>query len=135
VKVLLIAILASLTIGLTVAANLLLKRGASAPASEMLLGIIGWKTFAGWVAFGFALIAYTMLLKHVPLHFAASITSAKFIGVILAAWFILNERVVTQQWIGILLIAAGITVISLAARESTDEDEQARNITIVEEAP
>ena len=32
----------------------------------MLLGIIGWKTFAGWVAFGFALIAYTMLLKHVP---------------------------------------------------------------------
>ena len=133
-KLLIIVIMAALTICLTVAANLFLKKGANEPSSTLILGFIGWKTLAGWMAFGFALIAYTLLLRYVPLHFAASITSAKFIGVVLAAWFILNERIVGQQWIGILLIAIGITVISLAARESPSAD-AAPSSSVAEEAP
>jgi drug/metabolite transporter (DMT)-like permease len=134
VKLLIIVIMAALTICLTVAANLFLKKGANEPSSTLILGFIGWKTLAGWMAFGFALIAYTLLLRYVPLHFAASITSAKFIGVVLAAWFILNERIVGQQWIGILLIAIGITVVSLAAtRQSPSAD--AASTRVAEEAP
>ena len=134
-KIFLIVILAILTIGLTVAANLLLKRGAHTPSSELLLGFIGWKTIVGWAAFGFALIAYTLLLKFVPLHFAASITSAKFIFVILAAWFILNERIVAPQWIGIILIAAGIAVISVNAKETTSQGSDSKGMPLSEEGP
>lgn len=133
-KLLIIVIMAALTIGLTVAANLFLKKGANEPSSTLVFGFIGWKTLAGWVAFGLALIAYTLLLRYVPLHFAASITSAKFIGVVLAAWFILNERIAGQQWIGIILIAVGITVISLTARESPAADTSASS-SVAEEAP
>ena len=115
-KIFMIVMTASLTIGLTVAANLLLKRGSSESASSLLLGLIGWRTLGGFFAFGLALIAYTMLLKYVPLHFAASVTSAKFIGVVLAAAFLLQERVHSQQWTGMALIAIGILVVSLSPR-------------------
>ena len=118
-----IIITASLTVGLTVAANLLLKRGSDQETSPLFLGIIGWKTFAGFVCFGLALVAYTMLLKHVPLHFAASITSAKFIGVVLAAWLVLDERIVNQQWAGMTLIAIGILVVSLSPKAQIPTEE------------
>ena len=83
---------------------------------KLLLGLFGWRTLGGFFAFGLALIAYTMLLKYVPLHFAASVTSAKFIGVVLAAAFLLQERVHSQQWTGMALIAIGILVVSLSPR-------------------
>ena len=97
--------------------------------------MIGWKTFGGWVAFGLALIAYTLLLKFVPLHFAASITSAKFIFVILAAWLILNERIIGPQWIGIILIAAGIAVVSLSSSDATAGDAAAGDGAVLEDGP
>ncbi len=122
-KILMIAVTASLTVGLTVAANLLLKRGSDEETSPVFFGIISWKTFAGFFCFGLALVAYTMLLKYVPLHFAASITSAKFIGVVLAAWLVLDERIVNQQWAGMILIATGILVVSLSPKAEMPIDE------------
>ena len=64
-KLLIIVIMAAITIALTVAANLFLKKGANEPSSTLILGFIGWKTLAGWTAFGLALIAYTLLLRYV----------------------------------------------------------------------
>lgn len=122
-RILAIILLAVLTVGLTVVANLALKRGASEPTSAVFLNIVGWRTIGGFFAFGFALIAYTMLLRFVPLHFAASITAAKFIGVVLAAWFVLHERVHAQQWAGMVLIAVGILVVSLAPTGSSTESD------------
>lgn len=119
-KVAAIISLAVLTVVLTVAANLMLKRGAHESTAGVFLNLIGWQTFAGFVAFGLALVAYTLLLRYVPLHFAASITSAKFIGIILAAWFVLHERVNPQQWAGMALIAIGILVVSMAKPISDD---------------
>ena len=117
-KVMMIFLTAVLTVGLTVAANLLLKKGANETSSPAIFGLIGWRTLGGFAAFGFALIAYTTLLRFVPLHFAASITSAKFICVVLAAWLVLHERGNGQQWLGMALIAIGILVVSLAPRSS-----------------
>lgn len=134
-KVLIVVIMAVLTVGLTVAANLFLKRGANEPDSAMVFGFIGWKILIGWVAFGLALIAYTLLLRYVPLHFAASITSAKFIGVVLAAWLILNERIPGQQWLGIFLIALGIVVVSLSVRDTPTTQADNSSKAVVEEAP
>ena len=122
-KILMIIITASLTVGLTVAANLLLKRGTDQETSPIFLGLISWKTFAGFFCFGVALVAYTMLLKYVPLHFAASITSAKFIGVVLAAWLVLGERIVSQQWAGMVLIAVGILVVSVSPKAEIPAEE------------
>ncbi|MCH2161923.1 MAG: EamA family transporter [Phycisphaerales bacterium] len=133
-KLMMILVTAILTVGLTVAANLLLKRGASEPTSPALLGLIGWRTLGGFAAFGFALIAYTILLKYVDLHFAASLTSAKFICVVLAAWMVLGERINGQQWIGMGLIAIGILVVSLTAR-GTDTKPDSQAMEMSTEAP
>lgn len=122
-KMTMIVMTALLTVGLTVAANLLLKKGANETSSPAIFGLIGWRTLGGFAAFGFALIAYTMLLRFVPLHFAASITSAKFICVVLAAWLVLHERVNGQQWLGMALIAIGILVVSIAPRHDASEPE------------
>lgn len=124
--------LAVLTVALTVAANLFLKRGAHESTAGVFLNLIGWQTFAGFVAFGLALVAYTLLLRYVPLHFAASITAAKFIGIILAAWFVLHERVNPQQWAGMALIAVGILVVSMA-KSSPEEAPQGSSSPLTDE--
>jgi len=134
-KVLAIILLAFLTIALTVGANLLLKRGAHESTTGLFLNLVGWQTFAGFIAFGLALIAYTLLLRFVPLHFAASITAAKFIGIVLAAWFVLHERVNVQQWAGMAMIAVGILVVSLAKSPDEEPAEDTTTPAVDERSP
>jgi drug/metabolite transporter (DMT)-like permease len=100
-------------ISCTVAANLLLKLGASDPRSSFLIGIASWRTFFGLTAFGMAAIFYTFVLKIFPLNLAQSFTAFQFIAVICAASFFLGEPISTGRWLGIALIAAGIAVVAV----------------------
>ena len=106
-------LLFAVMISFTVVANLLLKVGASAQgaADGAWLALFNWKVFLGLVSFGMAALIYVVLLRGLPLNVAQSFTAAQFIAVILASAVILSEPIRLGQWIGIALIALGITVV------------------------
>jgi drug/metabolite transporter (DMT)-like permease len=100
-----------LMIFFTVAANLLLKIGAGRPTPQMLFGLLSWTSVLGLTFFGCAGLVYAWLLKFLPLNIAQSFAAAQFVAVTLAASLVLSETISTAQWIGIILIAAGIVIV------------------------
>lgn len=97
----------------TVVANLLLKTGATADEVRQtgLAGLMNWRVVLGLVAFGSAALIYLLLLRWIPLNVAQSFMAAQFIAVIVASAVVLSEPIRPGQWVGIALIAIGITVV------------------------
>jgi drug/metabolite transporter (DMT)-like permease len=101
----------------TVAANLMLKVGAEVPASDRIVfGILGWKSVAGLALFGIGGLVYSVVLRSVPLNIAQAFTSSQYVGVVLAASFILREPISPTRWIGLGCICFGILLVSASAR-------------------
>ena len=101
----------------TIAANLLLKIGATQPASErFVFGIVGWHGLAGFSCWGVAAVLYAWVLQWLPLNVAQSLLTAQFAGVILASALVLGEPIGTTRWIGMAMIAAGIVVVGWSTR-------------------
>lgn len=95
----------------TVIANLLLKIGAGKAPSPVLFNFISWISVFGLVCFAGAGLIYSWLLKSLPLSIAQSFAAAQFVAVILASAVVLSESITAAQWLGILLIATGISVV------------------------
>ena len=101
-------------ISLTVAANLMLKLGASAaPAQRVVLGALSWKSVAGLALFGCAGILYAVLLRWIPLNVAQVFAAGQFIGVILAAGLVLGEPISPVRWVGVAFVLVGIVLVGL----------------------
>ena len=104
-------------IAFTVAANLMLKLGAAAPQAErVFFGVIGWKSAAGLVLFGCAGLLYAVLLRSISLNLAQVFAAAQFVGVVLAACFVLGEPISPVRWVGIAFVSLGILLVSLTAQ-------------------
>jgi len=75
-------------------------------------GLVGWQV-AGNLAGFITVLTLTGLLKYLPLHVAQPMTQGlAIIGVqILAAKLFFHEVISPMQWIGMLLIVAGIVLI------------------------
>lgn len=102
---------------LCIAANVLLKIGASQPAEDrFLFGIIGWHAIAGFAAWTGAAFLNAWVLQWLPLNVAQSMLSAQFIGIVLASYVLLGEPIDPMRWVGIVLIAAGIVVVGVTAK-------------------
>lgn len=97
----------------TVTGNLLMKIGANATPSPLLLNLVSWKTVAGIAAFGLAGVIYAWVLKYLPLNVANSLAAAQFVSVIITSAVVLSEPIPAPRWIGIGLIVAGILVVGL----------------------
>ena len=96
-------------ISLIVLGNLLMKTGATSPASEkFLFGLFGWRSLSAMVLFAAALPVYAWLLKWIPLNVAQSFLAGQFLAVVLASAVILAEPISATRWVGIALIAIGI---------------------------
>ena len=102
-------------IAFAVCANLMLKLGAAAPAAERVFGLLGWKSVVGLGLFGCGGIVYAVLLRRVPLNIAQVITSAQFVGVVVAASLVLEEPISPARWVGIACIGLGIALVGLTA--------------------
>ena len=103
-------------IACTVAANLMLKLGASVPeAQRVLFGLLGWKSAAGLALFGCGGIVYALLLRRVPLNIAQVFAAAQFVGVVIAAGLVLGEPISPARWLGIACISLGILLVGLTA--------------------
>jgi undecaprenyl phosphate-alpha-L-ara4N flippase subunit ArnE len=104
-------------VALTVGANLMLKLGAMvAPAQRALFGILSWQSVVGLALFGAAGIIYAFVLRAVPLHVAQAFTAFQYVAVVMAASFLLRERISLTSWIGIACIVVGILLVGSAIR-------------------
>jgi undecaprenyl phosphate-alpha-L-ara4N flippase subunit ArnE len=103
-------------IGCTVAANLLLKVGATRSATGAeIVSLVNWQVLFGLASFGAAGLLYAVVLRWLPLNVAQSFAAAQFVAVIVAAAMVLSEPISLGQWVGISLIATGIFVVGVAA--------------------
>jgi drug/metabolite transporter (DMT)-like permease len=100
-------------ISCTVAANLLMKTGASSQgeAADFLSRATSWQVLFGIGCFAAAAILYVLILGWLPLNVAQSFAAAQFIAVIVAARLILGEPIADLQWLGIALISLGIGIV------------------------
>jgi len=75
-------------------------------------GLIGWQIVGNLAGF-VTVLALTGLLRYLPLHVAQPICQGlAIIGVqIVASWLFFHETITPTQWIGMLLIVAGIVLI------------------------
>jgi drug/metabolite transporter (DMT)-like permease len=95
----------------TIAANLLLKRGAVGDdASKFFFNLLGWTGVAGLCFYAVAALIYAWVLKFIPLHMAQVVVAAQFVGVILVSRLVLSEDINAAQWGGVALIALGIAI-------------------------
>jgi drug/metabolite transporter (DMT)-like permease len=113
------AISFALMIGFTVAANVFLKAGAVVPTAERTIpGVCDWRTLIGFAFFGTSAIIYSGVLQSMPLNMAQSIAASQFVAVILASAVILAEPIPPLRLLGILLIVAGVAVVSVSGKRS-----------------
>ena len=110
------ALLLLLAIAMEIAREVCFKLAANASEarqqSHYLLRLFGtprvWLGFACW---GVELIAWIMVLAHVPLSIAFPMMSVCYCGMIIASKYILKEPIDWRKWLGIALITAGVAII------------------------
>jgi len=69
---------------------------------------------AGLMICGFEMFVWLRILSLVPLGLAYSIASLNVLGITLASWLILKEKVGPRRWAGALLVTAGIVLAAVA---------------------
>lgn len=99
---------------LTATANLLMKTGAMQASSGTAhwMAMLNWRVIGGIFGLGLAAFIYVWLLRWLPLNIVQSFGAAQFIVTVVAAAVILHERISPGQWIGIILIACGISIVA-----------------------
>jgi drug/metabolite transporter (DMT)-like permease len=107
-------------VSFTIAANLLMKLGANAPAERRILGLLSGQALSGIAMFGIAMLLYLWILHRLPLNLAQGFAAVQFIGVILGAWLILGESIPPLRWFFLLLLAAGILGAGLTATSASN---------------
>jgi multidrug transporter EmrE-like cation transporter len=105
-------------IGALVAGNLLCNIAANA-CFKQSVGGSGWQHLVLWQVVGniaglLSVITLTVLLRSLPLHVAYPVTTGlAVIGVqVLAAHALFGESINPRQWLGTLLVVAGIYFIA-----------------------
>jgi drug/metabolite transporter (DMT)-like permease len=99
----------------TVLANLSLKIGAQrADFAASASNIVNIQVVMGAGWFALAFLFYALVLRRLPLSLAQAIFSVQFVLVILAANLVLHESIGAVRWLGIVLMAVGLLVVSLA---------------------
>lgn len=71
-------------------------------------------TWLGIIFWGIEIVAWTVVLEHVPLSVAFPLMALTYIAVVLAGAWILKEHVSVRHAIGACLITAGVTCVGVA---------------------
>jgi multidrug transporter EmrE-like cation transporter len=108
----------AITITVLTGGNLLFNIVANA-SFELSAASPAWRGFLAWQIAGnlagfITVLTLTGLLRFVPLHVAYPVTGGlAVIGVqVVAAELIFHEQISSAQWLGTLLVVAGIALIS-----------------------
>jgi uncharacterized membrane protein len=87
-----------------------------------LIGVL----FHPWVALGVALLilwtlTHMALLSWADLSYVLPVTAFGYVLTALSGKYVLHETVTMEQWAGILLITAGVTLVGLTTPATTAE--------------
>ena len=106
-------------IGFGTAAEVLLKKGATAtahlPTTLQWLGLSGLDSGWTWLSIVFTLLSFfnwMSAIRVLPLGVAFSLTNAVQVMVALSSWWFLGEGITPRRWCGIGLVVAGLTVVA-----------------------
>jgi drug/metabolite transporter (DMT)-like permease len=108
------ALLLTVTVAAIACGQVLFKMASSAwPVGSGLMGLAGVAWFwAALVIYGAATLAWLALLRTVPLSVAYPFFALAFFLVPVMSWWLLGEDVGIRNWVGALLIGAGVWVSS-----------------------
>jgi len=116
------AIFAALVVVTNVSGNFFLKRGmpADLPSPLAYIGVL----FRPWVALGVSLLIVWLLsrmalLSWADLSYVVPVTAIGYVLVALTGRLFLNERISPTRWAGIVLIMAGVSLVSIATKPQT----------------
>ncbi len=95
----------------TVVSNVGLEWSA---ASSKLRGFLWWQVVGNVTGF-LGVLAFTFLLRFIPLHLAYAFTAGLgFVAVqFFGAHLVCGEVITTSQWLGMALITVGVVIVSL----------------------
>lgn len=110
----------AISILLAVAGQLLMKKGmmvfGTFPASQLLYKIIPMflnpYVFVGLAFFGLSAVFWLVVLSRLELSLVYPMVSVAYILVAIASWLLFKENVTLVRWLGILVIVAGVFLIS-----------------------
>jgi drug/metabolite transporter (DMT)-like permease len=111
IKYIIVALLIAI---ITATGNLILKIGSSKPSwlSVTWMPTVNVYFIIGGFLFGLSLLIYMFLLKDLPLFVAQSLIAMQYIAVMLIARFVLDEKMLWSDLIGMGLIVCGIILIN-----------------------
>ena len=104
-----------LSILLSTAAQLCLKKGADRSVPDIWLGVEGLRSGWTWLAICAmvtSLFSWLYGLRFVPLNIAFNLAGLVQVLVPLAAWLLLGERIGLTRACGILLVCAGVYIVA-----------------------
>jgi drug/metabolite transporter (DMT)-like permease len=104
-----------LSILLSTAAQLFMKKGADTSVPDLWMGIEGLRS--GWVWLGIGamvtgLFSWLYGLRFVPLNVAFNLAGLVQVLVPLASWLLLGERIGPTRVCGIMLVCAGVFTVA-----------------------
>jgi drug/metabolite transporter (DMT)-like permease len=70
---------------------------------------------AGLMTYIVELVLWLRILAEAPISVAFPLASANFLGIALASWWLLGERVTRNQWLGAGLITFGVALVASSA--------------------
>ena len=120
----LIAALATVT--LVVTGQTLLKRGMNAvgpigrarlstPVSLLVGMLLRWELWVGTLLYAASAAAWLLALSTATPSLAYPFLCLSYVGVAVSATVLLGERLTPAQWLGVVLIVAGVAVVTLTA--------------------
>jgi len=113
------------TVALVIPGQTLLKRGMNVvgpihrdaflrPGSLLVAMIARWELWVGAAIYALSAAAWLLALS-TSATFAYPFLCLSYFGVALSATVFLGERLTPAQWAGVLLIIAGVAVVTLTA--------------------
>lgn len=74
-----------------------------------------WQVWVGFTLYAASAVAWIYALSRVPLSVAYPFLGLTYVGVAAIAELALGERLTPAQWLGILLVVAGVIGVALTA--------------------
>lgn len=115
-----IIILLAISIICDVSGQIAFKVGANRLPAAEAIGVTAFcrqMVAEPWLLGGIAIyviefVVWVRLLALVPLGIAFSLASLNILGIALASHFFLGEAITRKQWLGAILITAGVAVVA-----------------------
>jgi undecaprenyl phosphate-alpha-L-ara4N flippase subunit ArnE len=109
------------TVVLNGSAQLLLRKAAltgAVPTSPLTL-LNPW-FLAGLAAYAASVLTWLFVLRKVPLSIAAPFVALVYVLVPLASRTVFDDRITSKMWMGMLLVALGVTLVARGAPKADE---------------